>query len=257
MTSRDPAISAVDVTVRYQETLALDRVTVTLPIGTITALVGINGSGKSTLFKSLLGLVRPTSGTVRLLGRAPVEACRNGLVAYVPQAEAVDWAFPISVFDVVMTGRYGRLGFLRRYRRGDIAAVREALRRVDLEDLANRQIGALSGGQRKRVFIARALAQDARVLLLDEPFAGVDKGSEGLIVNLLHELRDEGRAVFVSTHDLAGLSQLCDDVVLLHRRVLAHGRPADVMTPENLAQAFGLGLDENAHPPVDAVQVSQ
>jgi manganese transport system ATP-binding protein len=160
-------------------------------------------------------------------------------VAYMPQAEEVDWTFPVSVSDVVAMGLYGRLGAARRLRAADRTAVDDALERVGLAELRKRQIGQLSGGQRKRVFIARSIAQDARLLLLDEPFAGVDRASERTMTALLKALRDEGRSVLVSTHDLAGVPELCDEAVLLHRRVLAQGDPFQVLTHGNLALAFG------------------
>ncbi len=167
------AIEITGVTVRYRDVLALDDVSLTVAPGRVTALIGMNGSGKSTLFKSITGLVRPDAGTVLLAGGSPAAARRRGLVGYVPQSEDVDWTFPVSVRDVVMMGRYGRLGITRRPRAADRAAVDEALERVELTDLADRQIGALSGGQRKRAFVARGIAQDAGILLLDEPFAGI------------------------------------------------------------------------------------
>jgi manganese transport system ATP-binding protein len=157
----------------------------------------------------------------------------------VPQSEDVDWTFPVCVRDVVMMGRYGKLGPMRRARRPDRDAVDQALERVGLADLQHRQIGELSGGQRKRAFVARGIAQDAALMLLDEPFAGVDKSSEAALVALFRDLRDEGRTILVSTHDLAGIPQLCDEAVLLHRHVLAHGSPESVLTNDNLARAFG------------------
>lgn len=241
-----PAIEVDGVTVRYRDVLALDDASLTVEAGRVTALIGMNGSGKSTLFKSVLGLVRPDAGTVRIDGAAPAAARRSGVVGYVPQSEDVDWAFPVSVRDVVMMGRYGRQGLTRRPRASDRSAVEEALGRVDLVDLADRQIGQLSGGQRKRAFVARGIAQfagqsaGARILLLDEPFAGVDKRSEATIVRLLRELAADGCAVLVSTHDLHALPQLADDAVLLLRRPLFHGTVAEALEPANLARAFGL-----------------
>ncbi|MBF6353303.1 metal ABC transporter ATP-binding protein [Nocardia higoensis] len=236
------AIEVDDVTVRYGEVHALDGVSLTLAPGRICGLVGMNGSGKSTLFKTIVGLVKPTTGTVRLYGDPPRVARRAGLLGYVPQSEDVDWTFPLTVRDVVLTGRHGRMGFLRRPSRADKEAVARALERVQLTELADRQIGALSGGQRKRAFVARALAQEATLLLLDEPFAGVDKRSEAAITALLRELAAEGAAVLVSTHDLHALPGLADEAVLLMREVLARGLPEDVLRPENLAAAFGLDV---------------
>ena len=235
-----PALDVRGLHVRYGDVTALDGVDLALAHGRVCGLVGVNGSGKSTLFKSVMGVVRPDSGTVRVDGGDPVTARRRGAGGYVPQSEDVDWSFPLAVRDVVMTGRYGHLGFTRRPRRDDHAAVDDALARVGLADLADRQIGRLSGGQRKRAFVARGIAQGATVLLLDEPFAGVDKASEAMITRLLRELAADGAAVLVSTHDLAALPALADEAVLLHRHVLVHGTPQDVLRPENLARAFGL-----------------
>ncbi|WNB84619.1 metal ABC transporter ATP-binding protein [Cellulomonas sp. ATA003] len=240
MSADDAALDVRGLTVRYGEVLALDDVTVRLATGRVTGLIGLNGSGKSTLMKSVMGIVRPTSGSVSVLGRTPTDARRAGLVGYVPQSEDVDWTFPISVREVVTMGRYGRLGPLRRTRPADVAAVSAALARVDLAALADRQVGELSGGQRKRVFVARCLAQEAPVLLLDEPFAGVDRRSEAGITTLLRDLVTEGRSVLVSTHDLGALPALADDVVLLGTRVLATGRPDDVLAPQHLARVMGL-----------------
>jgi manganese transport system ATP-binding protein len=237
-----PAVEVHDLTVRYDEVLALDAVDLEIGTGRVCGLLGVNGSGKSTLFRALMGQLRPVAGTVALLGTDHATARRRGLVAYVPQADAVDWAFPVSVTDVVTMGRYGRMGPMRRPRPADRAAVATALERVGLTELRDRQIGALSGGQRKRAFLARAIAQDASLLLLDEPFSGVDKGSEATVVALLHALRDEGRTVVVSTHDLAGVPDLCDEAVLLQQRVVAHGPPREVLAPEVLALAFGAPL---------------
>lgn len=234
------AIEVRGVGVRYGDVTALDDVSVTVDAGRVTGLIGMNGSGKSTLFKTIIGLIRPHSGTVTLDGELPVTARRHGLVGYVPQSEEIDGTFPVSVRDVVMMGRYGHQGITRRPRREDIAAVDDALRRVDLLDLADRQIGRLSGGQRKRAFVARGIAQGARIMLLDEPFAGVDKRSEATIVRLLRELAGEGHAILVSTHDLHALPDLADDAVLLLRRVLLHATVDEALRPENLARAFGL-----------------
>lgn len=210
--------------------------------GTICALVGVNGSGKSTLFKSLMGFVTPTSGRVTI-NDAPVRAAqKRSWVAYVPQAEEVDWTFPVSVHDVVMMGRYGYMNFLRVPKAADRAAVEESLRRVGMWDFRDRQIGELSGGQKKRVFVARALAQRGRIILLDEPFTGVDVKTEEAIIALLRELRDEGRLILVSTHNLGSVPEFCDQVVLINRTVLAYGPTAEVFTPENLSRAFGGAL---------------
>ncbi|MEX1113851.1 MAG: ATP-binding cassette domain-containing protein [Akkermansiaceae bacterium] len=218
---------------------ALNSATFHLSGGTICALVGINGSGKSTLFKSIMGFVQPIEGTVRINGLTVREVLKQHLVAYVPQAEEVDWQFPVSVRDVTMMGRYGAMNFLRIPRAADKAAVEESLRRVSMWDFRDRQIGELSGGQKKRVFLARALAQGGRVIMLDEPFTGVDVNTEEAIIELLRELRDAGCIILVSTHNLGSVPEFCDQVVLINRTVLAYGATAEVFTEQNLALAFG------------------
>lgn len=236
----EPAIAVQDVTVHYGDVLALDKASVQIAPGRVCALVGMNGSGKSTLFKSIIGLITPDGGTVRIHGRPPEVARTAGVVGYVPQREDVDWAFPLSVWDVVMTGRYGRMGLTRRPRSADRDAVVRALDQVEMSDLSDRAIGQLSGGQRKRVFVARAIAQEASVLLLDEPFAGVDERSQRTITAVLRQMAGHGVTIVISTHDLQTLPDLADDAVLLMRTVLMHDVPAKVIRPENLARAFGL-----------------
>ncbi|WP_035782343.1 metal ABC transporter ATP-binding protein [Arthrobacter sp. H14] len=236
-----PAITIDTLTVRYGDVLALQSVDMILQQGRICGLIGVNGSGKSTLFKSIMGLVTPSSGTVKLFGNSPRFSRKNNLLTYVPQSEDVDWTFPVSVHDVVMMGRYGHLGPMRRPHAEDRDAVEYALDRVGLTELAGRQIGELSGGQRKRAFVARGIAQQAKLMLLDEPFAGVDRTSEATMTGLLQQLRGEGKTILISTHDLAGIPKFCDEALLLHQRVLAHGNPEDVLTTDNLARAFGEG----------------
>jgi manganese/iron transport system ATP-binding protein len=246
--SPDLSVEAVSVTYANGHT-ALRDAGFRLEAGTICGLVGINGAGKSTLFKAIMGLVRPTSGRV-LIGGEPVEAAlRRNRVAYVPQAEEVDWTFPVSVRDVVMMGRYGHMNILRIPRAADRAAVAAALERVGMGALADRQIGELSGGQRKRVFLARAMAQGAELLLLDEPFTGVDATTEQAIIALLKGFREEGRIVLVSTHDLGSIPEFCDEVVLVNRTVLASGPTTEVFTEENLRMAFGGALRHPARLP--------
>lgn len=234
------AIDARHVTVHYSEVLALHDVSVAVGAGRVCGLIGMNGSGKSTLFKSLMGLVRPDTGQVELRGLAPREARRQGIVGYVPQNEEVDWSFPITVGEVVATGRYAHLGPTRRLRHEDREAVSAALRMVHLEHLDSRQIGELSGGQRKRAFIARAMAQGATVLMLDEPFAGVDKHSEATIVQVLRDAARQGAAVLVATHDLKALPDVADEAILLNQSILLHASIDEVLQPQNLARAFGL-----------------
>jgi manganese/iron transport system ATP-binding protein len=207
--------------------------------GTINALVGVNGSGKSTLFKAIMGFVPVATGRVEILGMPAREALAKNLVAYVPQAEEVDWTFPVLVEDVVMMGRYGHMNWLRRPGARDRVLVESALARVGMADFRGRQIGELSGGQRKRVFLARALAQQGVVILLDEPFTGVDVTTEDQIVALLRDLRDEGKVLLISTHNLGSVPEYCDRAVLIDRRVLVSGPTETVFTQENLEQAFG------------------
>nr|WP_157056558.1 manganese/iron ABC transporter ATP-binding protein [Pseudorhodobacter aquimaris] len=229
-----------DVTVTYRNGhTALYDASFEIPRGTITALVGVNGAGKSTLFKAIMGFVPAARGEIRLLGKTVKEALAANLVAYVPQSEEVDWAFPVLVEDVVMMGRYGHMGFLRRARAADHAAVDQALDRVGMLDFRKRQIGELSGGQRKRVFLARSLAQDGQVILLDEPFTGVDVKTEEQIITLLRELRDEGRVMLVSTHNLGSVPEFCDRTVLVKGTVLAFGPTEETFTRDNLEHAFG------------------
>jgi manganese/iron transport system ATP-binding protein len=233
-------IDVAHVTVTYRNGhTALKDASFSIGTGTITALVGVNGSGKSTLFKAIMGFVRASAGSIRILGLPVADALKRNLVAYVPQAEEVDWNFPVLVEDVVMMGRYGHMNFLRMATRRDRDAVDAALARVGMSDYRKRQIGELSGGQKKRVFLARALAQDGRVILLDEPFTGVDVTTEEAIVTLLKELRDEGRVMLVSTHNLGSVPDFCDQTVLLKRTVLAYGPTEEVFTRDNLERTFG------------------
>ena len=218
---------------------ALDDVSLTLRQGTIYGLIGANGAGKSTLFKSIMGLVKPTAGQVTIAGRSVRDALRRNLVSYVPQTEDVDWNFPVLVEDVVMTGRYGHMGFLRIPSQRDKEVVQEALQRVEMAGFAKRQIGELSGGQKKRVFVARALAQEGQILLLDEPFAGVDIKTEESLAQLLRGLAREGRLILVSTHNLGSVPSFCDEAILIDRSVLAAGPVATTLTQENLLRAFG------------------
>lgn len=231
-------VEHISVTYRNGHT-ALRDASFSSPGGSITALVGVNGSGKSTLFKAIMGFVRLAQGSISVLGMPVHDALKRNLIAYVPQSEDVDWNFPVLVEDVVMMGRYGHMGMLRRPRAADREAVDTALARVRMGELRKRQIGELSGGQKKRVFLARALAQDARVILLDEPFTGVDVKTEDAIVRLLGELRDEGRVMLVSTHNLGSVPEFCDRTVLLASTVLAYGPTQSVFTRENLERTFG------------------
>ena len=233
-------IRAEDVTVTYRNGhTALTHASFSVPKGTITALVGVNGAGKSTLFKAIMGFVPVAAGKVTILGLSVKEALKKNLVAYVPQAEEVDWTFPVLVEDVVMMGRYGHMNWLRIPTKRDHEMVDEALARVNMTAFRKRQIGELSGGQRKRVFLARALAQEGQVILLDEPFTGVDVRTEEQIVELLGKLRDEGRVMLVSTHNLGSVPDFCDRTVFVKGTVIASGPTAETFTEANLERAFG------------------
>jgi len=242
-------IAVENVSVTYNNArLALYNATCTVPAGTITALVGPNGSGKSTLFKSIMGFLPPSKGRVRVGGFPVQRAQKQQLMAYVPQADEVDWNFPVTVFDVVMMGRYGYMNLLRIPRKIDRRRVLESLERVGMAHLRHRQIGELSGGQKKRAFLARALAQEGKIMLLDEPFTGVDVKTEKVIIDLLMQLRDEGYTILISTHDLGAISTFCDRTILLNRTVLAEGETQHTFTKENLELTFDglptLSLDQ-------------
>lgn len=235
-----PSLEVKGVTVAYPNgNVALRDTSFSLGAGTIAGLVGVNGSGKSTLFKAIMGFVQPVAGTVSIGGLPVREALKRNMVSYVPQAEEVDWNFPVLVEDVVMMGRQGHMGFFRIPSARDKELVAGALDRVGMTDFRKRQIGELSGGQKKRVFLARALAQEGRIILLDEPFTGVDVKTETAIIDLMRELRDAGQLMLVSTHNLGSVPDFCDQVVLVNRTVLAAGPTADVFTQENLERAFG------------------
>ncbi len=229
-----------DLTVTYNNgTTALRNVSFEIPTGTITALVGVNGAGKSTLFKALMGFIPTVKGEISILGQSVKSALKENFIAYVPQAEEVDWSFPVLVQDVVMMGRYGHMGFFRKTRQQDILEVANALNRVGMTDFKDRQIGELSGGQRKRVFLARALAQKSKIILLDEPFTGVDVKTETAIIELLGEMRKEGKIMLVSTHNLGSVPEFCDRTILIKETVLAYGKTENTFTRQNLELAFG------------------
>ena len=235
-----PSIVADRVSVVYPNGhQALRDISFSLGPGTVCGLVGINGSGKSTLFKTVMGLIRPTEGSITLCGLEVGQALRRQLVAYVPQSEDVDWNYPVLVEDVVMMGRYGHMGIMRIASRTDRDKADAALERVGMADLRHRQIGELSGGQKKRVFLARALAQESVIILLDEPFTGVDVKTETAIMELLMALRDAGHLMLVSTHNLGSVPEFCDQVLLINRTLVATGSTQSVFTPDNLERAFG------------------
>jgi len=237
LTSEGVALEFHDLTVAYHTKPVLWDVDLSVPEGRLVAVVGPNGAGKSTLLKAALDLVPLVSGYARVFGRPYAEV--RDRVAYVPQRESVDWDFPASVEDVVLMGRYGRAGWFRRPGRADREAAREALRRVGMLELAGRQISRLSGGQQQRTFLARALAQNASLYLMDEPFAGVDAVTERSIIAILRELRDAGRAAVCVHHDLQTVPDYFDWVVLLNMRLVAAGPVVEVFTPEKLQQTYG------------------
>jgi manganese transport system ATP-binding protein len=249
-------IEVDELCVDYNGVIALHDASLRLPAGCICGLVGMNGAGKSTLFKALTGFVRPGRGRIRINGVSSLQAQREQAVAYVPQNEEIDCSFPISVWEVVMMGRYGAMNLLRLPGAADRQAVREALGRVDLLELRERPIGALSGGQRKRAFLARAIAQGASVMLLDEPFNGVDVRTERLMAELFLQFRREGRTLLISTHDLSHVRNFCDLVVLINKTVLAYGETSEVFTPENLALTFGGLPPELLHAATNAAEPS-
>lgn len=234
-----PLVEIADLTVDRGPVRALDSVSLAVESGEITVLLGPNGSGKSTLLNTLLGLVTPSSGTVRVLGMPVKQALRSGKVAAVPQADSVDERFPITASEVVMQGRRRFTGPWRRPSSGDRQAVAAALDRVGLGGVAGRRIGELSGGQRRRIMLARCLAQEADLLLLDEPFNGMDAGSEEVYIDVLRELTAAGHAALISTHHLGTLERLADSVALLNGRLIAHGPVAETTTPQILSTLLG------------------
>jgi manganese/zinc/iron transport system ATP- binding protein len=231
------AVEVTDLTVAYGEKPVLWDVDLDVPTGTLMAIVGPNGAGKTTLIRSVLGMVKPAAGQALVQGQPYAKQRR--LVAYVPQRGTVDWDFPTNALDVVLMGRYGRLGWLRRPGAADRAAAREALEQVGMGDLAGRQISQLSGGQQQRVFLARALVQGAEVYFMDEPFQGVDATTERAIVELLRSLREEGKTVIAVHHDLQTVPEYFDQVTLLNVRRIAAGAVEEVFTEENLRRTYG------------------
>lgn len=233
---KDIALEVRGLWAGYQSRVALEDVSFQLPAGSLTGLVGPNGSGKSTLLRVIVGLQSPWRGSVSVLGENGRQGRRH--LGYMPQTELVDWSFPVSVFDVVMMGRYGRLGLLRRPGRQDRQIVRRCLEQVGLSDLADRQIGELSGGQQRRALIARALAQKGEVLLLDEPTTGLDASAQHDLLELLELLRNDGKTLLVATHDLSWVATCCDCCILVNTRLIACGQPREVLTEERLLAAY-------------------
>lgn len=230
-------LSIDDMTVAYHHKPVLWDIEYDAPEGKLIGIIGPNGAGKSTLIKAVMDLVPRASGRVMIYGK-PYAKQRN-LVGYVPQRESVDWDFPVNALDVVTMGRYGKIGWCRPVRKQDKDAALHALERVGMADYAHRQISQLSGGQQQRVFLARALAQDAKIYFMDEPFAGVDAGTEGAIIAILQELIQRGRTVFVVHHDLQTVRHYFDELIMLNMRIVARGPTEDVFTQENLKKTYG------------------
>ena len=231
------AIDVTDLTIAYKDKPVLWDVDMEVPSGTLMAIVGPNGAGKTTMIKSILGLIKPAAGQVLVYGKSFAE--QRHLVGYVPQRGSVDWDFPTSVLDVVMMGRYGALGWLKRPGASERAAALDALDKVGMKAFAERQISQLSGGQQQRVFLARALVQDAQLYFMDEPFQGVDATTEHAIVLLLQELRSAGKTVVVVHHDLQTVPEYFDWVTMLNVRRIACGPVSEVFTEQNLRKAYG------------------
>ena len=235
--ARESCLSLHGVTVSYNGHTALDNVSMNVPHGAQVAIVGPNGAGKSTLFKTIVGLLPARSGTISLNGKPPGSS--KDPIAYVPQREEIDWTFPVTVSEVVMMGRYGAIGWIRRAKTRDREIVAQCLDELDISALADRSIGELSGGQQQRVFLARALAQEPHLLLLDEPFTGVDATAKEALLELLERLRRRDITMLVSTHDIQTTAQRFEHVALLNSRLVAYGPPAHVFTQQHIGDAFG------------------
>ena len=230
------AISIKDLTVAYHEKPVIWDLDFSVPEKTILGIVGPNGSGKTTLLKSILGIIKPTTGSIKIFGDTYNRKTHN--IAYVPQKSSVDWSFPTNVFDVVLMGRYGHFSFFSRPSKQDKEIAQKSLEMVNMQEFATRQISQLSGGQQQRVFLARALAQQADIFILDEPFAGIDIVSEKLILQILHDLKNEGKTIIVVHHDLTTVKKYFDWTFLMNIKHIALGPTQDVLTHENIAQTF-------------------
>lgn len=232
-----PALEIHDLTVSFDKKPVLWNIDLTLPQGSLVGIIGPNGAGKSTLIKSVMGLLPLSSGYAKVFDKEIDEV--RSRISYVPQRESVDWDFPASVMDVVLMGRYSKLGLFKRPRKADKDVAIESLQKVGMEAFAQRQISQLSGGQQQRVFLARALAQQADIYFLDEPFSGVDAATEKAIIDLLREMSSKGKTVIVVHHDLQSVSQYFDWVILLNTRLIAYGPTDTVFTQENLQETYG------------------
>ena len=232
-------ININDFTVKLNNKTILENINLTLHGPKIIALVGANGAGKSTLFKSIMGIINPSDGNIIINGKNPKDALKNNLISYVPQIEEVDWNFPLLVEELVMMGRYNHMNIFRKVSIKDKRIVKESLDFVQMNEFKNSQIGELSGGQKKRIFIARALAQESKILLLDEPFSGVDINTEESLSMLFRSLVDRGCLIIVSTHNLGSVPRFCDEVILLDKKLLAYGPVKKIFTEDNLKKTFG------------------
>lgn len=235
--SSPPPLEIHDLTVAYHKKPVLYGIDLEIPAGRLVGVVGPNGAGKSTLIKAIMGLLPALSGWVKVFGKPYAETCRR--VGYVPQRESVDWDFPVSVMDVVLMGRYGGLRLAQRPGRADREVAHECLEKVGMLPFAKRQIGNLSGGQQQRVFLARALAQESDLYLMDEPFVGVDAATEAAIITLLRELQSRGKTLLVVHHDLSSVREYFDMLVLLNMRLVAAGPTAEIFTPDILQATYG------------------
>ncbi len=231
------ALSSHQLTVNYDKTPVLWDISLDIPKGKLVGIIGPNGAGKSTFLKTALGLITPISGKVEFFGKDLAKVRQR--IAYVPQRESVDWEFPITVLDLVLMGRYGRLGLFRRPRQADYKAAQHYLEQVGMAPFASRQINQLSGGQQQRVFLARALLQEADLYLMDEPFAGIDHTTEKVLVDLLRKLQDQGKTLVVVHHDLNTVESTFDWVVMLNMRLVGSGPTEEVYNRENLSMAYG------------------
>jgi manganese/zinc/iron transport system ATP- binding protein len=236
----NPLLQVEHITVTYEKTPVLWDLSLSIPAGQLVGIIGPNGAGKSSLLKTILGFVSPIAGKVLLWGK-PLNNVRERL-AYIPQRESVDWDFPLTVKELVLMGRYGKLGLFKRPRQADYLACEHYLEVVGLTAFADRQIRQLSGGQQQRAFIARALIQEADLYFLDEPFSGIDAATEAVIINLLKALVAKGKTIFVVHHDLNTVNRLFSWVILLNLRLIASGPTAEVFTPHYLQQAYGKSL---------------
>ena len=232
-------ININDLTVKLNNITILENINLNLHGHKIIALVGANGAGKSTLFKSIMGIINPSDGNIIINGKNPKDALKNNLISYVPQIEEVDWNFPLLVEELVMMGRYNHMNIFRKVSIKDKRIVKESLDSVQMNEFINSQIGELSGGQKKRIFIARALAQESKILLLDEPFSGVDINTEESLSMLFRSLVDRGCLIIVSTHNLGSVPRFCDEVILLDKKLLAYGPVKKIFTEDNLKKTFG------------------